>query len=85
MKTVTRQVNTGQHHQASHTLRRLANAILKNTPAKAVQECGDSGWGGESTHGIEDGNTRLETSAMLHVLIYHFTHTSLPFYRQLMK
>ena len=71
----------------------LPMQFQKNTPAKAVQECGDSGWGGESPHGIEEGNTRPETSAisgkgndvyMLHVLIYHFTHTSLPFNRQLM-
>ena len=94
MKTITKQVNTGQHHQASHTLRRLAHAISKNTHAKAVRECADSGWGGESPHSHEEGNTRPETSAiggrgndvyMLHVLIYHFTHTSLPFNRQLMK
>ena len=32
MKAITKQVNTGQHHQASHTLRRLAHAIPKICP-----------------------------------------------------
>ena len=60
MKAITKQVNTGQHHQASHTLRRLAHAISKNMPAKAVQECGDSGWGGESPHGYAEDNEGVE-------------------------
>ena len=60
MKAITKQVNTGQHHQASHTLRRLAHAISKNTPAKAVQECGDSGWGGESPHSYAEDNEGVE-------------------------
>ena len=85
MKAVTKELNTGQHHQATQTLVRIGLALSQIRLQRRFKNIVLLGGAEKALISHEEGNTRLETSAMLHVLIYHFTHTSLPFYRQLMK